>query len=160
MLAATDLWGNLLRLLQQLIIPDWNDLIALLPLALVFGLLGPVLTLLMLAWLHHRVTRRKGRVRIAELEPVPALRDENGEPLVGPNTPYCPRHSLIYPPHATTCDVDHEELTVRCPIDDTLRTATEQTCRACGTKYVLGASLAPVTVRPTGRPPEGGAAIA
>ena len=159
-LAKTDLVGDFLRLLQQLLIPEWNDLVALLPLALVFGVVAPVLTLLMIAWLHHRLTRRKGKVRIAELEPVAALRDVNGDVIVGANTPFCPRHALIYPPHATTCDVDREELVVRCPVDDTLRTASQQTCRACGTKYVLGATQSAITVRRTGRPPEGGAAIA
>ncbi len=158
MLAKTDF--DLLSLLEQLIIPDWGDLIGLLPLALVFGLIGPVLSLLALAWVHHRLTRRRGKVRIMDLEPVPASTDASGEILVGPNVPFCPRHALIYPPQATECHLDHEELMVRCPVDETLRIARQQVCRACGTKYVLGASQSPVTVRRTGRPPQGGAAVA
>ena len=158
MFAKTEI--DLLSLLEQLIIPDWGDLVGLLPLALMFGLIGPILSLLALAWLHHRVTRRKGRVRIADPEPVAAERDASGEVLVSPNVPFCPRHGLIYPPHATECAVDREELMVRCPVDETLRSARQQVCRACGTKYVLGASQSPVTVRRIGRPPEGGAAIA
>ena len=160
MLAATDLWGDFLRLMEQLIIPDWGNLVGLLPLLLIAGVLGPILTLLMLGWVVHWFRRRRGRVRIADVEPFEAPRDASGEVLVGPNTPFCARHGLIHPPQATTCVVDHEELTVRCPVDDTLRPATQQVCRACGTRYVLGATQSPITVRRTGRPPEGGAAVA
>jgi hypothetical protein len=38
--------------------------------------------------------------------------------------------------------------------------AGQQLCRTCGTRYQLGASMAPLVVRRRGRPPEGGAAVA
>jgi len=49
---------------------------------------------------------------------------------------------------------------VRCPIDQTTRPASQELCRVCGTRYVLGASRTGLTVRRSGRPPEGGAAVA
>ncbi len=160
MAEPVDGWTQILDTLERLIVPNWSDWIALLPLLLLIGVLGPILSLLALAWLHHSLTRRRFRVRYTEPEPVAGLLDEDGTLIVGPNTPYCARHALIYPPTVTTCDVDHEELTVRCPVDETPRTARQQVCRTCGTRYVLGASQSALTVRRTGRPPQGGAAVA
>ena len=153
-------WDQVLAFLEKVIIPDWGALVALAPLFGVLGLLGPVFTLLALAWLHHRVTRRAGRVRIADPDPMPAQLDEDGEPIVPANVPFCVRDALLYPATATTCERCGDELKVRCPVDGTTRTAGQQLCRACGTKYVLGASSTPVTIRRSGRPPAGGAAAA
>ena len=153
-------WDQILQFLEKIIVPDWSALVALAPLFGVLLLLGPVLSLLALAWLHHRLTRRAGRVRIADAEPQRAAVDEHGDLVVAANTPFCPRDRLIYPASATTCDACGDELTVRCPIDSTTRTASQQLCRACGTKYVLGAANSALTVRRRGRPPKGGAAVA
>ena len=158
--AATDAFGTLLEWLATILIPDWNGLILLLPILLIFGLTGPLLNLLLLYWLYHFIIDRRGRVQLAELQAAPAERRPDGTPIFPVNTPYCVEHELIYPAKARTCEVDGDELTVRCPVDDTVRTASEELCRVCGTRYKLGASLAPVVVRRTRRPPEGGAAIA
>jgi hypothetical protein len=158
--AATDAWSTFLEWLATIIIPDWNGLINLLPILVLLGVTGPGLSLLMLYWLYHAFIDRRGRVQILELEPSPAGRRGDGTPIFPPNVPYCIEHELIYPATARNCDIDGAELVVRCPVDDTARTATEQLCRVCGTRYQLGASLAPVTVRRTRRPPEGGAAVA
>jgi hypothetical protein len=76
------------------------------------------------------------------------------------NAPYCPTHHLVYPPQLRECAIDGEELLVRCPVDESVRVASQQLCRTCGTRYELGASLAPLVVRGRGRPPAGGAAVA
>jgi hypothetical protein len=149
-----------LELLSALIIPDWNFLITLLPIALLLGLLGPIFTLIAVGWFIHYARRRTGRARIAETAPVPYSVDAAGMPLVPANRPYCPRDRLLYPAGATVCLVCRDELTVRCPIDDTTRTARQQLCRACGTRYVLGASETSITVQRRSGPPEGGAAVA
>jgi hypothetical protein len=153
-------WTDFLGLLQKIIIPDWSDVINALPILFVLGLLGPILTLLGLLWLRYRFTRRTGRVRLADPAPVPAERDEDGYLIVPPSTPFCARDGLLYPPNATRCESCREELVVRCPVDSTTRTARQQVCRACGTRYVLGASTTAVAVRRSGGPPEGGAAVA
>ena len=157
---TTDFGTRLLELLEALLIPDWGDLITFLPLLLVFGLIGPVLTLLFLYWAYVRLTSRRGRVRIDDPQPEPASRTADGAPIYPPNVPYCPTHELVYPAAATNCDVDREELLVRCPVDDMTRVAGQQVCRVCGTRYELGASLPPAVVTNHGRPPEGGAAVA
>lgn len=155
-----DPWTAFLNWLSTILIPDWNGLIGLLPLLLIFGLIGPVLSLLMMYWVYVMMTSRRGRVRIDEpsAEAAPVGRD--GNPVYPVNTPYCPTHALIYPPTARMCNIDGEELLVRCPVDDAVRVASQQLCRTCGTRYQLGASLSPVVIRSRGRPPEGGAAVA
>ena len=60
----------------------------------------------------------------------------------------------------TRCRECRQELTVRCPTDGTLRSASEQTCSACGTRYVLGAVETAVAVQRRSGPPAGGAAVA
>jgi hypothetical protein len=156
----TDPWSAFLAWLSTILIPDWNGLIALLPILVILGVTGPGLSLLLLYWLYHRVTGRRGRVRHAEREPVPAPIGTDGTAAYPANAPYCPTHRLIYPATSHTCDIDGEELTVRCPIDQTTRAASQSLCRVCGTRYQLGASLSPVVVRRKGQPPEGGAAVA
>lgn len=155
-----DAWSKILEWLSTILIPDWNGLIALLPILLIVGLTGPILSLLVLYWLYHAGIDRGGRVQTAELEAMTADHDADGLPIFPPNVPYCIEHELVFPATARTCSVDGAELTVRCPVDDTVRTASEQLCRVCGTRYQLGASLAPVVVRRSKRPPEGGAAVA
>jgi hypothetical protein len=157
---AADPWTAFLDFLQTLVSPNWGELIAMLPLFLLLGVVGPILSLIVLAWFWHVLHRRRGRVRTAEPESMAAPRDTNGQPIYAPNVPYCETHALIYPASATTCEVDGAELSVSCPIDQTVRVASQQVCRACGTRYVLGASRTALTVRRTGRPPEGGAAVA
>lgn len=156
-----DPWTAFLDFLQTILVPNWGELITMLPFFLLLGAVGPVLTLLLLYHLYHFVKRRSGRVRIEEPVPVAALLDAtSGEYVFPANVPFCARHGLIYPPHETSCEIDKEELSVRCPVDDIVRTARQQTCRACGTRYELGASRTALTIRRTGRPPEGGAAVA
>ncbi len=155
------LFAGFLDLLSKLILPDWNDLITkILPIAVVIGVVGPILTLVALYWVYQVARRPRFRVRSAETAPRPVPRDEAGLALIPANVPYCSRDGLLHPPRATRCSVCGYELSVRCPVDETLRPVSLQTCSACGTRYVLGASDTAMAVRRQGRPPEGGAAIA
>jgi hypothetical protein len=155
-----DAWTSFLDFLSTIITPNWEELIGLLPLFVLIGLVGPILTLLVLYHLYVRITGRHGRIRLGEPEPMPAPLGEDGLPLIPANVPFCSRHGLLYPLSATVCELDKDELSVRCPIDDTVRVAGQQLCRTCGTKYLLGASSTALMVRRTGRPPAGGAAAA
>jgi hypothetical protein len=157
---GTDPWSQFLDWLDNIIIPNWSELIGLLPILLVLGVLGPALSLIALLHLHHRFTRKRGRIRVAEAFAEAAPRDEAGQPVFAPNVPFCAEHALVYPGQSRTCDVDGAELSVRCPVDSTTRRAGDQVCRSCGTKYVLAAGQSPLVVRRNGRPPEGGAAVA
>ena len=155
-----DPWTAFLQWLQTIIVPDWTGLIQLLPILLIVGVVGPGLSLLAVYWMYVRMTTRRGKVRIDEPVPELAQHAANGSPIYPPNVPYCPTHELIYPATARECDIDGEELQVRCPVDETVRVAGQQLCRTCGTRYELGASLTPIVIRRHGRPPAGGAAIA
>ncbi len=154
-----DLWNQFLNWLTTIIVPDWGSLVAAIPLFGVIGLLGPILTLLALVWVRHWVLRRRGRTRLAEVVVTEAPRDALGAPVIPPNAPFCVRDSLVFPGRATRCTVCGDSLSVRCPVDGTLRPATRQTCAACGTRYVL--SDLPALVSPAhAGPPPGGAAAA
>jgi len=155
-----DPWTAFLSWLQTIIIPDWGGLISLLPVLIVLGVLGPALSLLALYWIYVLVTNRRGKVRVEDPAPIPASQLADGSYDYPPNVPYCPTHNLLYPPTMRECPIDSEELQVRCPVDGTVRVASQQLCRTCGTRYQLGVALAPVVVSRRGAPPAGGAAIA
>ncbi len=55
--ALEGLWNGLLELTSKLVIPDWNALIALLPVLLLIGVVGPILTLVVLGWVIYQLRR-------------------------------------------------------------------------------------------------------
>ncbi len=131
-----------------------------LPFWVVLGVVAPILTLLMLAWVWHFLRKPRPRVHIGEPEAVAAPRATDGLAIFPPNVPYCLEHSLIYPASRSRCEIDGTDLSVRCPVDGTVRDASIHTCSGCGTKFVLGASSVPALVVRRAGPPEGGAAVA
>ncbi len=158
--APVDPWTAFLQWLQTILIPDWGGLIQLLPILIIVGVVGPALSLLALYWIYVLATNRRGKVRLDDPLPIEAPQLADGTYDFPPNVPYCPTHNLIYPATARECPIDSEDLQVRCPVDGTVRFAGQQLCRTCGTRYQLGAALAPVVVSRRGAPPAGGAAIA
>jgi hypothetical protein len=157
---SSDPWTFFLDWLTTVLVPSWGDLISLLPYFLILFVIGPILTLLVLAWAWHLLRRRRGRVHRAAAQPAPAPRDADGAPQFPPNVPYCEDHALLYPARARRCDIDHADLLVACPVDGTVRAADIRTCPSCGTTYILGAGTSALVVTSAGGPPEGGAAIA
>jgi hypothetical protein len=156
-----ELVDQLIKISEFLILPNWSDLVQhWLPVALVLFVIGPILTLLVLYWLYQWFHMPRFHVRPAEVGAVPVPRDESGEALVPASVPYCSYDGLLYPAKETRCSECRHELTVRCPVDDTLRSASEQTCSACGTRYVLGASETAIAVQRRSGPPAGGEAVA
>jgi hypothetical protein len=158
--APVDPWTAFLTWLQTIIIPDWGGLISLLPILVIVGVVGPGLTLLAAYWVYVLASSRRGKVRVEDPSPMEAAQLADGSYDYPPNVPYCPTHHLIYPATAKECPIDSEELQVRCPVDGSLRVASQQVCRTCGTRYQLGAALAPIVVTRRGAPPAGGAAVA
>jgi len=157
---SSDPWTASLNWLTTVIVPNWTQLVGMLPFFLLIGVVGPLLSLMMLLWVWYFLKRRRAHVSLSEPDAVAAVRDANGLPLFPPNAPYCLEHAVVYPPSRTACEVDGANLVVRCPVDGTVRPATQQTCSACGTRFVLGAGSPAALVRRPGRPPEGGAAAA
>ncbi len=153
-----DFWTQFLQLLAKIVIPDWGTVIAVLPILLVLGVLGPVMTLLALGWAAAAVREHRGHARLASIEARSAARDVLGVPIVPPNVPYCARDALLFAPRETRCSVCGRDLQVRCPVDGTVRPAARQVCAACGTRFVLGELPALVAASPGGPPPGGAAA--
>ena len=150
------LWSDLLAFLSTLVIPDWAALIALLPLFVLIGIVGPLLSLAALAWLGYGITKPRVKVRYDEGTKV-APRDHLGRPIVPAGEPWCPRDGLIYGPGTTRCDVDKTNLLVQCPKCDVVRDAGLSTCGNCGLKLHLQPRAMIVA---TDGPPPGGAALA
>jgi hypothetical protein len=157
---SPDPWTAFLDWLTTVLVPDWGELITLLPYVLFATVVGPILSLLALAWGWHLVTRRRGHVSRSEAQAVGAPRLDDGSLDFPPNVPYCEEHALLYPPRARTCEIDRAGLMVACPVDGSVRPADIQTCSACGTRFTLGVAASPIVVTLSAGPPEGGAAIA
>jgi hypothetical protein len=154
--AIQRIWQSFLDFISMFVIPDWGGLIELLPVFLVLGVIGPILSLGLLVWLIYFV--RKPRVPLAsDPEPVAAPIGADGKPVIPRGEPFCYRDGLIYPANAKRCEVCGDELSVRCPKCDVGRPASISTCGNCG--LVLRVRPQTQVVRPA-QPPPGGAAVA
>ena len=148
--------NGLLQLLTPIIIPDWGALVGMLPILLVIGVVGPILTLLILGWFIYVVRRPRSRIPYVAPAPVPA-RLVDGVPQYPTGEPYCPVDRLIYPFGTTRCAVDGRDLAVICPKCGVGREAQIDTCGNCG----LVLKIEPRMRQPqTAGPPPGGAAAA
>ena len=149
-------WSGFHEFISKLVIPDWPGLILLLPVFVLIGVVGPLLSLAVLAWLGYGVTRPRVKVRYDEGTKV-APRDHLGRPIVPAGEPYCALDGLIYPMGTLRCDVDKNNLLIRCPKCEVVRGAGISTCGNCG----LTLDLRPRgMIVATDGPPPGGAALA
>jgi hypothetical protein len=149
------LWNGLLELTSKLVIPDWNALIALLPVFLVIGVVGPIFTLIVLGWVIYQLRRPRTKVRFDE-GPVAAALGSDGKPVLPTAEPVCYRDGLIYPPGVERCEVCRDELSVICPKCGVGREVSVAACGNCG----LAIRLEPRrrAVVPAGPKPGGAAA--
>ena len=150
------LWSDFLGFISKLVIPDWPGLILLLPVFVLIGIVGPLLSLAVLAWLGYGVTKPRAKVKFDEGTKIAPL-DYLGQPIFPSGEPYCPNDGLIYPTGTLRCDADGTQLSVRCPKCDVVRNAGIDTCGNCG----LILRIAPrAMIVATDGPPPGGAAAA
>jgi hypothetical protein len=154
--ALQDLWHRFLELISGIVIPDWGALVGLLPVFLLLGVIGPILSLLFVAWLVYVVRRPRSKVTFVE-GPRAASIDPAGEPVYPLGEPYCTRDRLLYDWGASHCERCGNELTVLCPKCGVARSASLSTCGNCGLEIRLEPRLR--ALRPAG-PPPGGAALA
>ena len=84
--SISKVWSDLLGFLSTLVIPDWASLIALLPLFVLIGVVGPVLSLIVLGFLAYTLTKPRVKVRYGEGTKV-APRDHLGRPIVPAGEP-------------------------------------------------------------------------
>ena len=152
--ALQNAWHSFLAAISGIIIPDWGALVGLLPIFLLIGVVGPIVSLLVLGWLFYFV--RAPRAKLALIEgPVPA-QIEDGRPVYPAGEPYCPYDQLVYPFGITRCDACKRDLLVRCPKCSAGREAHISTCGNCG--LVLKIENRGRALQPAGPPPGGAAA--
>lgn len=149
-------WHSFLDLITGLVIPDWGALIGLLPVFLLFGVIMPILTLIVLVWVLYVLRKPRARVKFAE-GPRAAAVGPAGQPIFPSGEPFCTRDRLIYASGTTECDTCQQPLTVLCPKCSVGRSASLSTCGNCG--LVLRLAPRARVLRPAG-PPQGGAAAA
>ncbi len=148
------LWTGLIDLSSKVVIPDWGSLVGLLPIFLVVGVLGPLLTLLALAWFLYVV--RRPRLAAAHRDPRrPAPLGDDGRPVFPAGEPYSPGEAMIYEPGATR-SASGDQLVVACPKCGLVRPAVQDICGNCGLSFTLRPST--ITIHPAGPPPGGAAA--
>ena len=157
--SLNELWSTILKTIALFVIPDWNAVIALLPLLVFLGIVGPLMTLLPLGIVIYQV--RKPRVKGVRVEEGPqvAAIGADGQPIFPPGLPHCRRHGLIYPSGTLRCEQDGEKLAVICPMCGLGRPAVLDTCTNCG--LVLKIKPRAMVVRSSAAGPKpGGAAVA
>ena len=150
----SQVWTQILDFISKLVSPDWTALINLLPLFVVLGVLGPLLSLMAAVWAWYFVFKPRTHVRLEE-GPRLAPLDEAGNPIFPVGEPYCLQDRLIYPFGATRCREDGSDLLVICPMCGVGREAAISTCGNCG--LVLKVQPRARVVRSAGPPPCGAA---
>lgn len=151
------IWNSILDVTSLFVMPDWGGLIALLPILVVLGLVGPFLTFLALGTLIYLL--RKPRVRVGYQEGARVAEiGADGEPIFPVGLPYCRRDALIYPSGSRRCDHCHDQLAVICPMCALGRSALIDTCPNCG--LVLKVRRRTEVVPMSSGPKPGGAAAA
>jgi hypothetical protein len=154
--AIGQLTQSILNALGPILSPDWGALVALMPIFLVLGVVGPLLSLLALGWFIYVVRRPRSRIPYVAPAPVPARLVE-GVPQYPTGEPYCPVDRLIYPFGTTRCAIDGRDLAVICPKCGVGREATLDTCANCGLVLKIEPRMRQLQ---TAGPPPGGAAAA
>ncbi len=149
------IWSSILQFSATFVTPDWGALIGLLPILLVIGVVGPIVSLLALAWFRYAAWRPRRATKFAPEVRAAAL-DADGNPVYPVGEPYSPRERVIYQPGATR-SASGEELVLGCPKCGLVRAVTIPSCGNCGLSFTLKPTTR--SLRPAG-PPPGGAATA
>jgi hypothetical protein len=148
------IWNGILGFTAIFVIPDWKDPIAWLPVLLAIGVVGPILSLLVLAWFVYVVRRPRAKVAFAETRRAAPL-DSEGRAVFPTGEPYSLSEGMIYEAGATR-SAGGESLVVACPKCSLVRPAGIDTCGNCGLSFTLKAATR--SLRPAGPPPGGAAA--
>jgi hypothetical protein len=149
-----DLWNGVLQLTAVFVTPDWKDPVSWLPVLLLVGVVGPILTLLSLAWLAYGVRRPRAGARFAPVRRLAPV-GPDGRPVFPSGEPYSPAEATIYEP-GTTRAASGGDLVVACPKCGLVRPAAVDTCGNCGLSFTLQPTTR--SLRPAGPPPGGAAA--
>ena len=156
--SLNQLWNTILETMALFVIPDWNAIIGLLPILIFLGVVGPLITFLVLGILIYQV--RKPRVKGVKFEEGPSVAQigADGQPIFPPGLPHCRRDALIYESGTDRCERCHDELAVICPMCGLGRPAILDTCTNCG--LVLKVKPRAVVLRSSSAGPKPGGAAA
>lgn len=153
--ALEDIWTKILDVTALFVTPDWNAIVAMLPLLILIGVVGPFITFTMLGSVIYLVRKPRVKVQFAEGPRVAEI-GADGQPIFPPGLPFCRRHSLIYPSGVLRCEQEGELLAVTCPMCGLGRDAEIDTCTNCG--LVLKVKSRAIAIRTSGPKPGGAAA--
>lgn len=154
--ALQQLWNTILEVTALFVIPDWNAVIAMLPILIFVGVIGPFITFTLLGSVIYLARRPRTKIsfvdgpRLAEIGP-------GGERVFPVGLPYCRRDGLIFASGTVRCDTCQDELAVICPMCGLGRLAVIDTCTNCGLVLKVKSTLVPVRST-TGAKPGGAAA--
>ena len=150
-----EMWSSFIEATSAFVIPDWGQLIGLLPVLLIIGVVGPLLTIIMLFWLRYWIVKPRVSAGYADTRRLAAIGDD-GQPIFPAGEPYSLRERMIYESGATRSD-SGEELLVACPKCGLVRSAAVDTCGNCGLSFTITPPTR--TIRPAAPPPGGRAAV-
>ena len=150
-----EMWSNFIAFTAQFVIPDWGQLINLLPLFLVAGVVGPILTIIILFWVRYWILKPRVSAGYADTRRLAAIGDD-GQPVFPAGEPYSLGERMIYESGATRSE-SGEELLVACPKCGLVRSAAIDTCGNCGLSFTITPPTR--TIRPATPPPGGRAAV-
>ena len=148
------IWNGLLGFTAIFVTPDWKDPVSWLPVLLLVGVVGPLLTLTVLAWLRYGAVRPRVKAVFADPRRAPDL-DGDGRPVYPAGEPYSPGEQMIYEPGAIR-SFSGEDLVVGCPKCGLVRRAGMASCGNCGLSFTLKPTTR--SLRRAGPPPGGAAA--
>jgi preprotein translocase subunit Sss1 len=146
---------SLVAFSETFIIPDWGELVGLLPILLLIGVVGPIVTLLAIFWLRYGILKPRVKVGYADARR-PAAIGADGLPVFPRGEPYSLAERMIYEPGASR-SVSGDELLVECPKCGLVRSAAVDTCGNCGLSFTIAKPTR--SVRPAAPPPGGRAAV-
>ena len=73
-------WTGILEYLNGIVVPDWGGLVDLLPIFLLIGVVGPLLSLVVLFWFIYFVRKPRVRGRVRRSPPARAASTTDGQP--------------------------------------------------------------------------------
>jgi hypothetical protein len=154
--ALQQIWEQVLSVTSLFVMPDWNSVIAMLPILILVGVIGPFITFTLLGAIIYLMLKPRAKLSFVE-GPRVAETGADGEPIFPVGLPYCRADGLIYPSGAVRCERDDAELAVICPMCGMGRVASIDTCTNCGLVLKVKTTLVPVRST-TGAKPGGAAA--
>ena len=150
-----EMWSSFIEATSAFVIPDWGQLIGLLPVFLIIGVVGPLLTIIMLFWVRYWILKPRVSAGYADTRRLAAIGDD-GQPIFPAGEPYSLSERMIYESGATRSE-SGEELLVACPKCGLVRSAAIDTCGNCGVSFTITPPTR--TIRPAAPPPGGRAAV-